>query len=369
MTCAGDHEAFPMKRKLGANDQAILFSAVLSLDEGTTVNVEDGVVGHNDTVVQYRLVTADYVRDWSETINGNLYYDYNMAPVRDGSTMIYPAAIYVSERCLYLTPYSSYGAIGGDSGYRYVLGEGGVHKVRNDNSVGFTLTADPDWENWETFPWTDKEWKALFWTDLWSVDVDGYGKREYCRLSEEACLLRMDGALWLVEFAHNEQMGKHIYSIYELVQQNKKGTAQWEYGSPSDASTTPFASMAFPFVFDMEYDEISAVCTERPLTDLDGFEWPKGQPGIYSPETDYALTFPKGHTVYWCATDVDRVPAEQSTIHFTVHEGEQMVCAGTIYIHSWVEAETGNRTYSATLVGTGLVMEQNPDGGAIIRLR
>lgn len=362
-TTLGDglKKANSIRRDLRENGEAILFSVILSTEPDgsvTAMHKELGVTGANDTVIQYRLVTADYVRDWPEKINGNLFCYIPDQPLWDGPT----AEIYVSERCLYLTPYSSYAAMGGDSGYRYLMGDNGVHKVRSDGSGGFTLTAVPNWEKWEEFPWTEEEWKALFWTeDMWLVDVSSYAKREYCFLSEEACLLRMDGSLWLVELRHNEQMGTHVYSIYSLVPERTKGSVQWEVNLTS-------GSIAFPFVFDMEYDEISAVCTERPLVDLDGFE-PPTEIGVYSPKSDYALVFPEGHAVYWSPINADREFAKSGIIHFTVHREETMVCAGTVYIHSWVEAETGNRTYSATLVGTGLVMEQNPDGGAVIRLR
>lgn len=290
-----------------------------------------------------------------------------------------PDQIYVPERCLYMNSLSSYAAMGGDSGYRYQMGDGGFYMILQDPNTAIPLSETKiplaegyGWAKWEQFPWTDKEWEAMFWPEgLWVVDISGYREKKYCPLSQGHCLLQMDDELWLADINEDSKIGTHVWSIYLLVRESTKGVVQWEFDPTPDASVSPFFSMAFPFVFDMEYDEISAVCTERTLMDLDGFEWPNpdGQPGIYSPKADYGMVFPKECAVYWCATDANRVPAERSTVHFTVHKGEQMVCAGTIYIKGHRVEETGNMIYTASLVGTGLFMERNPEGGAVIRIR
>ena len=343
MMCAGDHEAFPMKRKLSVNGEAILFSAVLSLDEGTTVNLEDGVVEHNDTVVQYRLVTADTVRDWAEETGAE------QPPRQFG-----PDQIYVSERCLYLAPYSSYYPAGGDSGYRYLMGDDGFYMVNRSNGTVSQLATGAGWEQWSGLPWSMQEWKDLFWFEgTGMVLLSGEVERKYCPLSENAFLLRIDGALWLVELNLNEQMGPHIYSIYTLVPEGAKGAAQWEF-APILSSRMPW----FRFELDMEYDEISAACGERMLVDVDGEK-----------ASDHALMFPAGHAMYWTPVDGEQIRAEESAIYFTALKDGKNICSGTIYIQGTPIEETGTVLYTAHLVGTGLVMEQNPDGGAIIRLR
>ena len=340
MTCAGDREAFPMKRKLDVNGEAVLFSAVLSLDEGTTVNLEDGVVEHNDTVVQYRLVTSNTVRDWTDTPE---------RPPRQYG----PDRAYVSEKCLYLAPYSSYYPAGGNSGYRYRMGDGGFSMTWQATGEETTLAEGYGWAKWEQFPWSDKEWNALFWPDgMRAVDISGYEKREYCPLSQGYCLLRMDGELWLVQLNLNEQMGAHVHDIYTLVPEAAKGSAQWEF-APMLSSREPW----FRFEFDMEYDEISAACTETPLMDVDGEK-----------AGDHALRFPSGHAVYWSPGE-GAIPVFQSEIHFTARKDGKNLCWGTIYIQGTPIEDSGTMLYTATLVGTGLVMEQNPDGGAVIRLR
>ena len=290
-----------------------------------------------------------------------------------------PDRIYVPERCLYMSPFSSFLAMGGDSGYRYQMGDGGFYMIRQDPNTAFPpseakipLAEGYGWAKWEDFPWADEEWEALFWPDgMWKLDISGYREKSYCALSQGYCLLKMDGELWLAEIMKDDKIGIRAWEIYQLVPQNSKGVVQWEFDPTPDASAALFTSLAFPFVFDMEYDEISAVCTERTLVDLDGFEWPNpdSQPGIYSPEADHGMVFPEGSAMYWCATDANRVPAQRSTVRFTVHKGEQTVCAGTVYIEGHRVEETGNMIYTASLVGTGLFMEQNPDGGAIIRIR
>ena len=351
----GSRQVTSNRCKLQENGEAILFSVLLSTEPNGSVvamDKERGVTGANDTVVQYRLVTADYVRDWPE--DGE-----NEQPLRQFG----PDQIYVPERCLYMSPLSSFAAMGGDSGYRYLMNDRGFYKTDRSNTTVVNLADGEGWEDWQEFPWSEKEWEELFWPESsGKVLLSGAIERKYCPLSEREFLLRVDGALWLVELRGNLQTDPFIYSIYTLVPEYTKGSAQWEVVLTANA-------IAFPFVFDMEYDEISAVCTERPLMDLDGFEHPTGEIGLYSTKSDHALVFPEGHTVYWYPYDADRVPANQAEISVAVQKDGQTLCFCTIYIRSWVEAETGNRTYTATLVGTGLVMEQNPDGGAIIRLK
>ena len=283
-----------------------------------------------------------------------------------------PDQTYVPERCLYMSPFSSFLALGGDSGYRYQMGDGGFYMIRQDpgtaippSEAKIPLAEGNGWAKWEMFPWTDKEWETLFWPEgMWKLDISGYGKRQYCALSQGYCLLRMDGELWLADIKEDDKIGTHVWSIYQLVPQSTKGVVQWEF-APTLSSRQPY----FRFEFDMEYDEISANCTERLLVDLDGFEHPAGEPGIYSPESDYALRFPAGHAVYWCPWDANRANATQATISFAVNKDEQTVCFCTVYISGHRVEESGNWIYTATLVGTGLVMEQNPDGGAVIRVK
>ena len=276
-----------------------------------------------------------------------------------------PDRIYVPERCLYMNSLSSYAAMGGDSGYRYRMGDGGFTMIRQDSGAEIPLAEGYGWVKWEEFPWTEKKWEKLFWPEgLWTLDISGYKEKRYCALSQGYCLLNMDGELWLVDINEDNKIGTHIWSIYLLVPQNSKGSAQWEY-APMLSSREPY----FRFEFDMEYDEISAVCTERMLADIDGFDWPKDQPGIYSPEADHALRLPEGHAVYWLPWDANRIPAEKAEISFGVMKDGKSVCMGTIYLQGSHVAETGRTIYTATVVGTGLVMEQNPEGGAIIRIK
>ena len=67
--------------------------------------------------------------------------------------------------------------------------------------------------------------------------------------------------------------------------------------------------------------------------------------------------------------DGGQSPVAESTIHFTARKDGKNLCWGTIYIQGTPIEDSGTMLYTATLVGTGLVMEQNPDGGAVIRLR
>ncbi len=251
-----------------------------------------------------------------------------------------PDMIFVPERCLYLSPMLSYYPMGGDNGYLYRMGDSGVHQVNRSTGDVAALAEDPDWEQWEKFPWSAREWKKLFLADeLGMVDIRDYDERLYCPLSENFCLLRMDKTLWVVGFLHGDNGETHIYSIYELVLQNSKGSAQWEY-APILSSRQPY----FCFEFDVGGGELSASCIGGKLSE------------------------PDGQGVKWYPMDEDGMIADQGAVYFIINQDETMACSGTVYIQGHRVEQSGNWIYTAHLVGTGLVMEQN-DGGALIRVK
>ncbi len=266
-----------------------------------------------------------------------------------------PDMIFVPERCLYMSSLSSFAAMGGDNGYRYRLGDGGFYMIQQDTGAVFPLAEGYGWAKWEEFPWTDAEWEALFWPEgMWKLDVSGYEKREYCALSQGHCLLRMDGELWLADINADNKIGTHIWSIYLLVPQYTKGSAQWEY-APMLSSRIPY----FQVEFDMEYDEISASCSAGGLSYYGGGEDESGR----------VVTVPAGQAMYWSPLGEDGSRAEQCTLHIAVQKDGLTACFCTVYISGHRVEETGEMIYTATLVGTDLVMEQNPDGGAVIRMK
>lgn len=210
-----------------------------------------------------------------------------------------PGTTYVSYQCLYMNPLSSYAAMGGDSGCKYIVGEDYFATInRNDGSFVSVTNPDMDmatsgldglqnmievtsWE-WQEFPYTDEEWAALYVPKGFggiSNISEIYDEMLYLPLTAGKFLLKMDNSLWLVELAANQQMGTYLWSIYSLVQESAMGVAQWEY-APMLNSRCPL----FRFEFDMDYTEISAVCTESLLMDWE----------TLGATADHSMTFKKG---------------------------------------------------------------------------
>ena len=347
--------------ELQENGEAILFSVLLSTEPNGSVvamDKEKGITGANDTVVQYRLVTADYVRDWPE--DGE-----NEQPLRQFG----PDQIYVPERCLYMSPLSSVAAMGGDSGYRYVVGEDGFYKIRQDirsatllaeaglpQKIEIPLAEGDGWAKWEEFPWSDEEWEAMFWPEgMWKLDISGCREKKYCALSQGYCLLQMDGSLWLADITEGDKLGPRFWSIYLLVPESTKGSAQWEY-APMLSSRIPH----FRFEVGMEYDELTAICNGGTLSYY----------GAGEDEIGDAVIVPAGEALYWSPPDEDGSLVEQSRIHIAVQKDGVTACFATVYLCGDRIVETGRTVFTARLVGTGLVIGQSSEGeGAIIRLQ
>ena len=285
---------------------------------------------------------------------------------------IIPGTTYVSWQCMYMNPLSSYFVAGGDSGCKYVVGDNyfAIYRRSNGDVISITTnpglegvdTADsklqsmvdvPNWE-WQAFPYTDEEWAALYQPGGFGA-MKGisqlYDEILYQPLVDGQFLLRVDGDLWIAELRNNPQMGTYLWSIYSLVPEAAMGVAQWEL--------TTFSSRlpVFRFEFDLDYDEISAVCTESDLVAFDE----EGAP------SDSSMLLKEGEALYWSPLGENGIPVTSADIHFSVHKDGIMTYAGTIYIESSGGSNHGRPVYTASLVGTGLHLSPNAEteGGVI----
>ena len=149
-------------------------------------------------------------------------------------------------------------------------------------------------------------------------------------------------------------MGTYLWSIYSLIPESAMGVAQWEY-APMLSSRSP----VFPFTFDMDYTEISAVCVDGLLVDWE-------TPGKTS---DHNMTFKKGVPLCWSPQNEDALRVSRAAIQFTVLNGDENICSGTLYIEGAGGNSDGRPIYTASIVGTGLHLEPNPEQeGGIITL-
>ena len=131
------------------------------------------------------------------------------------------------------------------------------------------------------------------------------------------------------------------------------GSAQWQY-YPLVTLREP---QGFRFRFDLPHTEISAVCVDSPLLNID--ENDDGQ------EMDYAIIL-SGDTLQWSPMDADGVMVYRTQISFTVRDGEDFFGDGTIYISATI-TEGGVPLYTARVVGGGFVISQaKGEPGAVI---
>lgn len=327
-----------------------------SFDSEDMVDIESG----NQ---RYVVADKDFCQYLSRICAGN---DTTPATLSD----IIPGTTYVSWQCLYMNPLSSYAAMGGDSGYKYVISDRSFTILNRNNGNVVSINSRPNVDTaestpvsyetdvekwaWQEFPYTDEEWAALYVPGGFGA-MKGisqlYDEILYQPIEKNRFLLRVDGDLWLVELKNNPQMGTYLWSIYSLVPESAMGVAQWELTNYS--SRLP----VFRFEFDLDYDEISAVCTESDLVAFDA----DGKP------SDSSMLLKAGDALYWSPLGENGVPVTYADIHFSVHKDGVMTYTGTIYIESTGGGNNGRPIYTASLVGTGLHLSPSTEyeGGVI----
>lgn len=260
---------------------------------------------------------------------------------------------YVSRECLYMNPLSSVHR-GNDSGCRYLIGEDSVVIVNQARGDIAAISSMIDWK-WQEFPWTDLDWDGLHGLTVIKNLAGQYDKILYLPLSETYCLLNVDGDLWIVQLQENAEMGKYVWSVYSLVSETAMGSAQWGY-YPLVTLRKP---QGFRFRFDLPHTEISAVCVDSPLLDIDengnGKEF----------DNDCILS---GDMMQWSPVSEQGATVYRTQIAFTVRDGEEFFGNGTIYITAEAQ-EGGVITYTAKLVGGDFVITQaKGESGAVISL-
>ena len=288
---------------------------------------------------------------------------------------IIPGTTYVPYQCIYMNPLSSYAAMGGDSGCKYILGGDYLVIINRGNGNIVSITSNPDAEildhgsgesksmiqvedwDWEVFPYTDDEWEALFWPEgIFVVENirEKYDNILYIRLSSDMFLLNLDGSLWLVTVSNDPNVGTYIWSIYSLVPESAMGFAQWEF-APMLSSRLP----VFRVEFDMEYTSIQATCDNGLLADWDAPE----------STSNTIMTYKEGSALYWSPSSEDGYAVTSAKILFTVMNGETPVYQGNIYLDGR-SGSGGRRIYNASLIGAGMYLAPNMENeGAVISAR
>jgi len=280
-----------------------------------------------------------------------------------GAVQPVPGTVYVPYQCVYMNPLSSFAAIGGDSGYRYRIAENGFEMIPRSTegllyngesaAVGYTIHYPVDSWQWQEFPYTDGQWAELFRpSGFGAIDpISEYFEERLCLpITRDLQLLKLDGALWLMQLSNDPRVGTYVWSIYSLVPEASLGAVQWEY-APVGAEAP-----LFRFTPDMGYTSLSVSCDKGRLVDLEGEGTPESR----------NMNYTGGTAFFWTPIEEDGSHAQSARIRFFISRGELPVYQGTVYIESEPTTEM-RRIYTARVVGTGLRMDPGTEkGGAVI---
>lgn len=263
-----------------------------------------------------------------------------------GQSALVPGTAYVSSRCVYMNVLSSYSTTG-DSGFRYYVAEDSFVSVYRETGAQ-NMIAVPEWR-WQSFPYTDEEWAALYklgsFSEMEHIS-ELFDEILFQPLVAGKFILMLDGELWLVELGGD----CGIWSIYSLVPEDSMGSAQWEH-TPAVSARIP----GFRFELGIDCTEFTAVCCQGRLTDFDA------QEQTYSA----CITLSGEGAFYWFPYDENGNIMSSAAIYFSVYCDDNTFYNGTLYIDS--SSGHSGRVYTATVVGEGLHLDQNheAEGGLI----
>jgi len=244
---------------------------------------------------------------------------------------------YVSSRLLYMTPISSFAAIGGDSGCRYYFTEDSFvmeHRAEGGGAVSIPVDS---WE-WQPYPFTDGAWDALFEIDLWKIPnpAEQHSSVLYLPIGDEYFLLSVDGEIWLFDLMGNGT----LWSAYALIPESEMGVVHWQL-SPAVSAVSPWMTVRF----DVEFNEAQVFCDGGKLS-------ANGEESF--------VTLKPGDELHWYPRGDDTLYASSSRISFTLQPGGKTI-AGTLYITG--KTNDFGMGYTVNLVSDSLRLKQDPDTG------
>ena len=234
--------AYELKEKVTIfpGDEVILAAIAFDVGNGVRAFAPETLINTPE-----RLSSADYMLVIRACFSSGKFDNQHTEPVLWSGELI-PGTTYVPYECLYMNPLSSYAAMGGDSGCKYIVGEDYFETVYRSNRISINAT-NPDadtaqhrikvskWK-WQKFPYTDEEWASLYWPKgIWSQDAlsKQYNEMLYQPLTANKFLLKMDNSLWLVDISNDPKVGTYIWSIYSLVPESAMGVVLRPYAKLS----------------------------------------------------------------------------------------------------------------------------------------
>ena len=223
-------------------------------------------------------------------------------PLADGS-------VYISTKCVYMTPYSSQLA-SADSGCYYYIADDYFHIVQR--KYQFTTPVRMIQTQWQELPFTEEAWAEKFLLN--PVDIFAYEERKYLHLDEVYDLLLLDGELWILCYS-----GEMLWSIYRLEPVADRVSAQWSYMDGVDADHRPMVIR-----FDMYFDQLFLNCDQGQLF------------GVTTNVNYEDKVYYAGQTevIYWTPRNEDGSTApDQAEITFEVVTEEKTVAQGVLTIN------------------------------------
>lgn len=257
---------------------------------------------------------------------------------------------YVTDRCLYMTPLSSFLPLGGNDGNLYALvrnerGELTTDFGHYDRAVGRNRISFDVGEDWMPFPYTADEWMALFSLSE-APDLSDYERIRCMKLHRNDLLLSLDDELWYCKTYGLPDGTRQMWSIYSLIPERDKGEAFW-----CDAPMLNHTRSHFHFLFDIPG------LTKLTLTTETG-------------------TIHKGGTstqrlVLTDGFEIDFDPVGMCTEITVCAETDKNTAPlwGTVYIEEYQKNSDGRTYYRATVVGTGLTVTSDGADGAILTVQ
>ncbi|MBO5036333.1 MAG: hypothetical protein J6D42_04565 [Clostridia bacterium] len=340
---------------LSAAPELHKISRVYSYEDKGDVTIED----ETSATVNMALFKRNY-RDGTVSVMQYYYDEYGNCIGSEDVTVSsnftdIQGTSYVSWRELYMTPISSFMALGGDSGARYIIGDDSF-SICSKTSDNIQTFDNINYE-WQKFPWTEEEWNEMF---IYNVpdEMKSTNGMLWQPLSDRYGLIEKDNTLYILTYSDmTDRENGLVWSIYELIEESAVGFAEWKY-EPYLSSKLP----CFQFEFDIEnYTHVTAIA-------LDG-----GTLLNYDSEGDPSpgdKTYKKGTPIRWSPRTISldaiaqiRTQSEVSEIYFDIFNGDTPIYHGIIYIKPGSDPDA----YSATIGGYGLKIGNDPDfSGAVI---
>ncbi len=269
------------------------------------------------------------------------------ANLEDNSAIIKPGTTYIGTESIYRGVWSSFI---GPTYARYEITEDSViykYDVYSEEKV-FPVEK---WE-WQEFPYTQEEWKALFEIPEFYLDIFQYGKIMYQPINEFVSLLLVDGEILCMNISliNSEDYPLQVTYIEHLTPADSCGRVQFEY-APAMSSKEPFLD------FEIRTDFSRIMASGSNLVDIDKPYFQLGS-NIAIDDHDF---------IRWSPADYDGVRASGAEINFQIFQNgdnTSWVYDGKIMIET-VESEDGKTLYEATLLAPDLMMERDENTGKV----